>query len=63
MSTTTTPVALESERHALAGVEEVAGKSPDEVQDYVMIYRLTKQAKALGSQNRIYFYELMCHPH
>ncbi|KAK6320027.1 hypothetical protein J4Q44_G00091340, partial [Coregonus suidteri] len=30
MSTTTTPVALESERHALAGVEEVAGKSPDE---------------------------------
>uniref|UniRef100_A0A674F0X8 PPFIA binding protein 1b n=1 Tax=Salmo trutta TaxID=8032 RepID=A0A674F0X8_SALTR len=63
MSTTTTPVALESERHALAGVEEVAGKSPDEVQDYVMIYRLTKQAKALGSKNRIYFYELMCHPH
>ncbi|XP_029552615.1 liprin-beta-1 isoform X1 [Salmo trutta] len=31
MSTTTTPVALESERHALAGVEEVAGKSPDEL--------------------------------
>uniref|UniRef100_A0A8C8EQW6 SAM domain-containing protein n=1 Tax=Oncorhynchus tshawytscha TaxID=74940 RepID=A0A8C8EQW6_ONCTS len=45
MSTTTTPVALESERHALAGVEEVGVKGPDEVQDYVMIYRLTKQAK------------------
>ncbi|XP_041694029.1 liprin-beta-1 isoform X2 [Coregonus clupeaformis] len=32
MSTTTTPVAMESERHALAGVEEVAGKSPDELE-------------------------------
>uniref|UniRef100_A0A4W5LWQ0 PPFIA binding protein 1b n=1 Tax=Hucho hucho TaxID=62062 RepID=A0A4W5LWQ0_9TELE len=32
MSTTTTPVALESERHVLAGVEEVAGKSPDELE-------------------------------
>uniref|UniRef100_A0A8C8D6U4 SAM domain-containing protein n=1 Tax=Oncorhynchus tshawytscha TaxID=74940 RepID=A0A8C8D6U4_ONCTS len=57
MSTTTTPVALESERHALAGVEEVGVKGPDEVQDYVMIYRLTKQAKALGSRNRLYFYD------
>uniref|UniRef100_A0A8C7V561 PPFIA binding protein 1b n=1 Tax=Oncorhynchus mykiss TaxID=8022 RepID=A0A8C7V561_ONCMY len=57
MSTTTTPIALVSERHALAGVEEVAAKSPDEVQDYVMIYRLTKQAKALGSRNRLYFYD------
>ncbi|XP_014003709.1 liprin-beta-1 isoform X5 [Salmo salar] len=34
MSTTTTPVALESERHALAGVEEVAGKSPDELETH-----------------------------
>uniref|UniRef100_A0A673X117 PPFIA binding protein 1b n=1 Tax=Salmo trutta TaxID=8032 RepID=A0A673X117_SALTR len=32
MSTTTALVAMESERHALAG-DEVAGKSPDEVQD------------------------------
>ncbi|XP_055795831.1 liprin-beta-1-like isoform X2 [Salvelinus fontinalis] len=34
MSTTTTSVALESERHALAGVEEVAGKSPDELETH-----------------------------
>uniref|UniRef100_A0A8C8ISZ3 SAM domain-containing protein n=1 Tax=Oncorhynchus tshawytscha TaxID=74940 RepID=A0A8C8ISZ3_ONCTS len=32
MSTTTTLVAMESERHALAGDEEVAGKSPDELE-------------------------------
>uniref|UniRef100_A0A6Q2Y352 SAM domain-containing protein n=1 Tax=Esox lucius TaxID=8010 RepID=A0A6Q2Y352_ESOLU len=30
MSTTTTPVTMDSERCMLAGVEEVAGKSPDE---------------------------------
>ncbi|XP_064807664.1 liprin-beta-1-like isoform X4 [Oncorhynchus masou masou] len=34
MSMTTTPVALESERHALAGVEEVAAKSPDELETH-----------------------------
>ncbi|KAM9572102.1 liprin-beta-1-like isoform 28-T34 [Salvelinus alpinus] len=32
MSTTTTLVAMELERHALAGDEEVAGKSPDELE-------------------------------
>ncbi|XP_064785706.1 liprin-beta-1-like isoform X5 [Oncorhynchus masou masou] len=32
MSKTTTLVAMESERHALAGDEEVAGKSPDELE-------------------------------
>ncbi|XP_035645640.2 liprin-beta-1b isoform X7 [Oncorhynchus keta] len=32
MSMTTTLVAMESERHALAGDEEVAGKSPDELE-------------------------------
>ncbi|XP_036812714.1 liprin-beta-1b isoform X8 [Oncorhynchus mykiss] len=32
MSTTTPLVAMESERHALAGDEEVAGKSPDELE-------------------------------
>ncbi|XP_010888631.1 liprin-beta-1b isoform X3 [Esox lucius] len=31
MSTTTTPVTMDSERCMLAGVEEVAGKSPDEL--------------------------------
>uniref|UniRef100_A0A8C7UZT4 PPFIA binding protein 1b n=1 Tax=Oncorhynchus mykiss TaxID=8022 RepID=A0A8C7UZT4_ONCMY len=34
MSTTTTPIALVSERHALAGVEEVAAKSPDELETH-----------------------------
>ncbi|XP_024254659.1 liprin-beta-1 isoform X1 [Oncorhynchus tshawytscha] len=34
MSTTTTPVALESERHALAGVEEVGVKGPDELETH-----------------------------
>uniref|UniRef100_A0A8C7L3Y2 PPFIA binding protein 1b n=1 Tax=Oncorhynchus kisutch TaxID=8019 RepID=A0A8C7L3Y2_ONCKI len=47
MSTTTTLVAMESERHALAGDEEVAGKSPDE------LFSATVQNKAVEEISKI----------
>uniref|UniRef100_A0A8C8J0K8 SAM domain-containing protein n=1 Tax=Oncorhynchus tshawytscha TaxID=74940 RepID=A0A8C8J0K8_ONCTS len=47
MSTTTTLVAMESERHALAGDEEVAGKSPDE------LFSATVQNKAVEGISKI----------